>query len=131
MHRIAKAILIAAFLLAPAPAGASLTVNPGLTVSNRCNRDIIIAVYYKDSRGSWATTSFTSIRARGQKERVASLALDNPTFYYYAESTTGSPIRWAGNREVKVEGESYSMKETRLNLDRDRNRYLLELTCSN
>jgi hypothetical protein len=131
MHRIAKAILIAAFLLAPAPASASLTVNPGLTVSNQCNRDIIIAVYYKDSRGFWATTSFTSIPARKQKERVASLALGNPTFYYYAESTTGSHIRWTGNREVKVEGESYSMKETRLNLDRDRNRYLLELTCSN
>jgi hypothetical protein len=129
MHRIAKAILIAAFLLSPAPASASLTVTPGLTVSNRCNRDIIIAVYYKDSRGNWASTSFTSIRARGQKEDVASS--NNSIFYYYAESTTGSPIRWAGNREVKVEGKSYSMIEARLNLDRERNRYFLELKCSN
>ena len=129
MHRIATALLCAGFLLSSAPARASLTVTPGLTVSNRCNRDITIAVYYKNSRGSWTATSFTNIRARGQKEAVASS--NNSIFYYYAESTTGSPVRWTGNREVKVEGKNYSMKEARLNLDQERNRYLLELTCNN
>src|SRR5262245_64797118 len=71
MHRIATAVLCAGFLLPSAPARASLTVTPGLTVSNRCNRDITIAVHYKDRHGNWTTTSFTNIRARGQKETMA------------------------------------------------------------
>lgn len=127
-NRIITAVVMAAFVLWAAPAGASLTVTPGLTVSNRCNKDIVIAVHYKDSRGNWTTTSFTSIRAGGQKERVASS--DNSIFYYYAESTTGSPTRWSGDRDTKVEGKTYPMKEKKLNLDRDRNRFLLELTCT-
>src|SRR5262245_42107145 len=126
--RIKRAVVMAGFLLWAAPAGASLTVTPGLTVSNRCNKDIVIAVYYKDSRGNWTTTSFTSIRAGGQKERVASS--DNSIFYYYAESTTGSPTRWSGDRDTKIEGKTYPMKEKKLNLDRERNRFLLELTCT-
>ncbi len=128
-NRIIRAVMMmAGFLLWAAPAGASLTVTPGLTVSNRCNKDIVIAVHYKDSRGNWTTTSFTSIRAGGKKERVASS--DNSIFYYYAESTTGSPTRWFGDRDTKVEGKTYPMKEKKLNLDRERNRFLLELTCT-
>ena len=126
---IAHLALIAGFVLSVTPAWADLTVTPGLTVSNRCPKDVIIAVHYKDSRGNWTTTPFTSIRARGQKERVASS--DNSVFYYYAESTTGSSTRWSGDRETKVEGKTYPMKEKKLKLDRERNRYLLELTCNN
>ena len=47
-NRVIKAVVMAGFLLWAAPAGASLTVTPGLTVSNRCNKDIVIAVHYKD-----------------------------------------------------------------------------------
>ena len=62
---------------------------------------------------------------------------DNSVFYDYAVSTPGSPTRWAGDREVKVEGTIYQMKGKnqmkgkKLTLDRERNRYLLELTCPN
>jgi len=129
MNHIVKALVIAGFLIPPASAGASLTVTPGLTVHNRCHKDIIIAVHYKDSRGRWNTTPFTNIRARTQKEAVVSS--DNSIFYYYAESTTGSPTRWSGDKNFTVEGKTYPMKERKIDLDRERNRFYLELTCNN
>lgn len=124
---LAKTVVVAGFLLAVALAEASMTVTPGLTVRNRCDKNIIVAVYYKDSSGDWTTTSFTSIRAAGEQERVASS--DNSIFYYYAESTTGSPSRWSGDRQTNVRGKTYPMKRTKLTLDQDRNRYVLELSC--
>jgi len=126
---MAKAVVMAAFLLFARAGRREPDGDPGLTVSNRCPKDIIIAVRYNDCRGNWTTMSFASIRARGQKERVASS--DNSVFYDYAVSTPGSPTRWAGDREVKVEGTIYQMKGKKLILDRERNRYLLELTCPN
>ena len=108
---------------------ASLTVTPGLTVHNRCQKDIIIAVHYQDGRGKWTTTPFTSIRAGTQKNAVVSS--DNTIFYYYAETTTGSPTRWSGKKNFTVEGKTYPMKEKKLDLDRERNRFYLELTCNN
>ena len=129
MRHLVKAIVMAGFLIPPMSAGASQTVTPGLTVSNQCHKDIVIAVHYKNSRGNWNTTPFTNIRARTQKNAVASS--DNSIFYYYAESTTGKPTRWSGESNFKVEGKTYPMKKMRLDLDEKRNRYHLELTCNN
>jgi hypothetical protein len=120
-------VVVAGSLLPSTFAAASLTVTPGLTVKNACNKDIVIAVHYRDSRRNWTTASFTSIRARQQKDRVVSS--DNSVFYYYAESTTGKPSRWAGDRNFKVEGKVYPMRKATLNFDRPRNRYYLEITC--
>ena len=129
MRHIVKAIVMAGFLIPPVSAGASQTVTPGLTVTNQCHKDIVIAVHYKDSRGNWNTTPFTNIRARTLKNAVVSS--DNTIFYYYAESTTGKPTRWSGESNFKVEGKSYPMKKLKLDLDEKRNRYHLELTCNN
>jgi hypothetical protein len=128
MRHIVKAIVMAGFLIPPLSAGASQTVTPGLTVSNQCHKDIVIAVHYKDSRGNWNTTPFTNIRARTQKNAVVSS--DNAIFYYYAESTTGKPTRWSGESHFKVDGKSYPMKRMRLDLDQKLQRYHLELTCN-
>jgi hypothetical protein len=126
MNRVARLIVIAGCLLAPASANATLTVTPGLTVHNKCPSDIVIAVRYKDSRGNWSTAPFTSIGARQRKERVVSS--NNSIFYYYAESTSG--VRWTGDHSVRVGAKTYPMKEKRLTFDRDRNRFLLGLTCT-
>ena len=40
MNVIAKFVVIAAFLLPPVSAGATLTVPPSLTVVNRCSQDL-------------------------------------------------------------------------------------------
>jgi uncharacterized membrane protein len=129
MNHIVTAIVIAGSLILPASANAGLTVTPGLTVNNLCHKDIIVAVHYKDSRGRWSTTPFTTIRARTQKNAVVSS--DNGIFYFYAETTTDSPVRWTGERNITVQGKTYPMQEIKRNLDRQRNRYLLELTCDN
>ena len=127
MNHIAKAIVVVGLLIPPASAGASQTVTPGVTVNNRCHKDIIFAIHYKDGRGIWNTSPFISIPARTQKNAVVSS--DNAIFYYYAESTTGSPSRWSGERNFKVEGKTYPMKKAELDLDRQRKRFYLELTC--
>jgi uncharacterized membrane protein len=114
-------------LLPPVSAVASLTVNPGLTVSNRCDRDITIAVHYKSHNG-WSTTSFVNVRARGQQERVASS--NNSIFLYYAQTISGHPeLRWAGDQSQTVDGKVYPMRSTQLALDRERNRFLLQINC--
>jgi hypothetical protein len=129
MNTVVKVLVIPGFLLAPSWASASLTVTPGLTVDNQCHKDIIIAVRYVDSRGNWATSPFTSIRAKARKNAVVSS--NNSIFYYYAESTSGSPSRWSGDQKRRVEGKLYPMKEKSLDLDREGNRYYLKLTCRN
>jgi uncharacterized membrane protein len=128
MTNVIKVAIAAGFLLAPAAAHASLTVTPSLTVENRCHKDIIVAVHYKGSRGNWDTTSFVRIPARSPKQAVA--YSNNSIFYYYAESTTGSgKTRWSGNRNTRVEGQIYPMKQVSLNFDRQRNRFYLGLNC--
>lgn len=125
MHTITRAVLVAGLLLPAVATHASLTVTPGLTVTNTCNTDIAIAVHYKAGTG-WSTTSFVSIPARKTKERVASSS--NSIFYYYAESASGK-YRWTGDKNFAVAGKVYPMKRTALDLDEDRNRYHLRLTC--
>jgi hypothetical protein len=127
MNRTWKAIVVAGLLLTPAGANAALTVTPGLTVHNQCAYDVTIAIRYKDSRGFWATAPFTSIRGRERKEAV--ISTDNSIIYYYAESSSG--VRWSGDHNVNVGGKTYPMKEMRLTLNQDRNRYYLGLTCTN
>jgi uncharacterized membrane protein len=127
VNTIVKAAVIAGLLALVVSANASLTVTPGLTVTNACDTDIAIAVHYKGNTG-WSTTSFVSIPAKRTKERVVSS--NNSIFYYYAESLSGK-VRWSGDRNFAVEGKAYSMKKTSLDLDEDRNRYHLRLTCRN
>lgn len=127
MNTIVKASLIAGLLFPVLSANATMTVTPGLAVTNACNTDITIAVHYKGSTG-WNTTSFVNIPARKTKERVASSS--NSIFYYYAESVSGK-IRWSGDRNFTVEGKAYPMKRMDLERDEDRNRYHLQLTCRN
>src|SRR5215470_14605776 len=64
---MAKAVVMAAFLLFARAGRRKPDGDPGLTVSNRCPKDIIIAIRYNDCRGNWTTMSFASIRARGTK----------------------------------------------------------------
>jgi uncharacterized membrane protein len=125
MTALPKAAAIAALLLTAAAADASLTVTPGLAVTNACSTEIAIAVRYKANTG-WSTTSFVSIPPGRTKERVASSS--NSIFYYYAETTSGK-VRWSGDRTVAVGGRDYPMKKTTLDLDDERNRYHLRLTC--
>ena len=125
MNIFTKVTVIAGLLFPALSANATLTVTPGLTVTNACNTDIAIAVHYKGNTG-WSTTRFVTIPANKTRERVASS--DNSIFYYYAESLSGK-IRWAGDRNFAVEGKAYPMKQTDLNWDEDRNRYHLRLTC--
>lgn len=125
MNTIVKAAVIAGLLCPALSANATLTVTPGLTVTNACNTDIAIAVHYKGNTG-WSTTRFVSIPAKKTKERLASS--NNSIFYYYAESLSGK-IRWAGDRTFTVEGKAYPMKRTQLSRDEERNRYHLRLTC--
>ena len=126
MNAHVKAAVVAGLLSAAASANATLTVTPGLTVTNACSTDIAIAVHYKSNTG-WSTTSFVSIPARQSKERVASSS--NSIFYYYAETLSGK-ARWAGDRDFAVAGKTYPMRRTDLNFDEERNRYHLRLTCS-
>lgn len=126
MNAIARLALAAGLLLPAAAATASMTVTPGLAVTNACNTDIAIAVHYKASTG-WRTTSFVSIPARKTKERVASS--DNSVFYYYAQSLSGKQ-RWSGDHDFAVDGKPYPMKKKTLDWDEDRNRYHLKLTCN-
>ena len=124
---LTKIAAIAGCLLPALTAHASMTVTPALAVTNACNTDIAIAVHYKANTG-WTTTSFVTIPANRTRERVASSG--NSIFYYYAESLSGK-IRWSGDRNVRVEGKTYAMKEMTLDRDEDRNRYHLRLTCRN
>jgi uncharacterized membrane protein len=124
MNRIAACVLTAGLVLTAAPASASLTVTPGVRVTNQCSREIVIAVRYKDIRGSWMTTNFTSIRPRGSQERVAST--DNGIIYIYAE-TNPRGTRWAGTHNVQVEGKTYPMRELRVS--RRDNSYHVRLNC--
>ncbi len=126
MTRMAIAIATGGLLLVAGPVAASLTVTPGLTVHNQCARDVAIAVHYKDIRGSWKTSGFTTVRARERRHRVVSS--DNSVFYYYAESRAGN--RWTGSRHFKVDGKAYPMREARLAFDRGSNSFTLELTCN-
>jgi uncharacterized membrane protein len=125
VNTIVKAAVIAGLLFPAVSANATLTVTPGLAVTNACHTDIAIAVHYKGNRG-WSTTSFVSIPAKKTKERIVSS--DNSIFYYYAESLSGK-IRWAGDKNFPVEGKAYPMKKTTLDWDEERNRYHLRLTC--
>ena len=130
MNRSVKVVVLAGVLLSSAPASASLTVTPGLTVDNQCPKDIVIAVRYKDTRGNWATKPFTGIPGRTMKNAVVSS--NNSVFYYYAESTNGRPqSRWTGDQNRMVGGKMYSMKEKNLDLDQQRKRFYLKLTCNN
>ncbi len=126
MTLITRAALIGGLLLAAAPAHATLTVVPGLTVHNKCPWDLAIAVRYKDSRGNWATSGFTTVLGRQRKERV--ISSNNSVFYYYAENSRGG--RWSGSRNVQVEGKTYLMKETRLSFNRNSNSFTLGLVCT-
>ena len=125
MNTILKAAVTAGLLFPAVSANATLTVNPGLTITNACNTDIAIALHYKGNTG-WSTTSFVSIPAKKTKERVVSS--NNSIFYYYAESLSGK-TRWSGDRNFTVEGKAYPMKKTTLDWDEQRNRYHLRLTC--
>ncbi len=127
VRSILKAAALAACLQLPAIAFASQTVTPGLTVHNKCPKDIVIAVHYKDSRGNWTTSPFINIRARQTRRAVVSSP--NRVFYYYAESTSGRPSRWTGDKNFKVDGKVYPMKER--TLERENNQYTLSLTCTN
>jgi len=122
---IPRIAAIAGCLLPVLAANATMTVTPGLTVTNACNREIAIAVHYKANLG-WTTTSFVTIPANKTRERVASS--DNSVFYYYAESESGK-YRWSGDNNFRVEGKAYPMKKTTLDWDEGRNRYHLRLTC--
>lgn len=127
MNTIVNAAVIAGLFFPAVPVNATLTVNPGLTVRNKCGAGIAIAVHYKGNTG-WNTTSFVTIPAGIQKERVVSS--NNSVFYYYAETLSGSPkVRWSGDNNWKVDGKLYPMKKTTLNLDTERNRYYLQLNC--
>ncbi len=127
MTNFAKAALIAFLLVPGVPAGASLTVTPGLTVQNKCPSDIMIAVYYLNQK-RWMTTPFINIPAHATKDNVA--YSDNSVFYYYAESLSGKKVAWSGNRNQEVGGKIYPMKMKTLELDKDRNRYYLGLSCN-
>ena len=124
----AASVLIAGLLFSAVSAQAALTVTAGLTVTNACNRDIVIAVHYKGSGGGWITTPFVSIPANRTMDRVVSS--DNSIFYYYAESQSDARVRWTGDNGFKVNGRVYPMKKAALNWDEGRNRYHLRLTCS-
>jgi len=126
MNGIAKGVMVAGLLLSPMGANAALTVVPGLTVHNQCPYDLIIAVHYQGSGGHWATAPFATIRGKERKDSV--ISTDNSIIYYYAESSSG--VRWTGNHNFSVGGKTYPMKEARLNLDQERNRYYLGLTCN-
>lgn len=125
-HRsLIRAVVVAGFLLPAIFVAADMTVTPGLTIKNACNEDIIIAVHYKDIRGSWRTTSFISIPAGQQKNAVVSS--NNSVFYFYAKSTTSNPITWEGDRNFNVDGKLYPMIEKTLDRDRELNRFYLRL----
>jgi uncharacterized membrane protein len=128
MNAIVKVAVIAGILLLPVSVGATLTVNPGLTVHNKCASDIIIAVHYMDTRGTWRTTSFIYIPSGAEKNSVVSSR--NTVFYYYAETTSGKQARWSGDQNLEVDGKIYPMKKTILSLDRERNRFYLDLQCT-
>lgn len=124
------AAMAALFLTFPAApvAHASLTVTPGLTVANRCGKNIILAVRYKNSRGTWTTSSFVGINARNTKDNVVST--NNSIIYYYAESMdSANKTRWSGDHKVTIDGTVYHMKRKELTLNTDQNRYRLNLTC--
>jgi uncharacterized membrane protein len=125
MNNLATPAMIAGFFISTSSAYASLTVTPGLTIHNKCRQDIAVAVRYKASTGNWATAPFTTIRAGQQQNAVVSS--NNSIFYYYAEGPSG---RWSGDHNVRVGQKIYAMKEKRLELDRQRNRYYLGLTCN-
>jgi uncharacterized membrane protein len=124
MGRFRDAAAIAGGMTA-ALALAALSVTPGLTVRNKCNQDIVIAVHYRAASG-WATTPFVSVAAGRSVDRVASS--DNAIFYYYAESLSGGH-KWAGDQNFRVDGKPYPMKKKELELDSQRNRFLLLLSC--
>jgi uncharacterized membrane protein len=126
MKPIATSLVMAGLLASAVPAHASLTVPPAVRVVNHCSREIVIAVRYKDIRGGWMTTDFSSVRSRGQHQRIAST--DNGVIYIYAE-TNPRGTRWSGNHNVRVAGKTYPMKELRPNLNRQRNAYTVTLTC--
>jgi|KBSMisStaDraftv2_1062788.scaffolds.fasta_scaffold100925_4 hypothetical protein len=131
MRKLALAIAVSTPLgINVAPANATMTVTPALDVHNKCNRDIAIAVHYKDLQaGGWRNTPFVVIRANGYKDRIVSS--DNSIFYYYAETVDGGPkVAWDGNeRNETVQGRTVSMRMKQLTFDRDQNQYRLNLTC--
>ena len=78
------------------------------------------------THNGWSTTSFVNVRARGQQDRVASS--NNSIFLYYAQTIYGRPeLRWAGDQNKTVDGKVYPMRSTQLALDRERNRFLLQM----
>lgn len=126
MNAMLRSMLFGAGLCAALCAQASLTVTPGLTVINVCGQEIAIAVRYKATSG-WTTTSFVNVRAGGSRDRVAST--NNSIIYFYAQSLSGKH-KWAGDVNHKVDGQVYGMKKKQLELDSERNRYVLSLSCS-
>lgn len=126
MNVIAKFVVIAAFLLPPVSAGATLTVPPSLTVVNRCSQDLKFAAYYLDIRNRW-TTTLVKIRSRDQQESV--ISTNNRAILYYAE-TTGSPqFRWAGDRNTTVDGKVYPMIAVNLLYDQKSNSFSMTFRC--
>jgi uncharacterized membrane protein len=125
MKSLFKAAMIAGPLLSAGSANAGMTVTPGLTVHNKCHQDVAVAVRYKASTGNWATTQFTTIRAGEQRNGVA--YSNNSIFYYYAERNGGV---WSGDHDVRVGQKVYAMKKKYLDLDDQRNRYYIGLTCN-
>jgi hypothetical protein len=119
--------VIAAALLAPGLAGASLTVIPGLTVHNHCGKSIIFVARYQDVRRNWTTLSEIGLNGGDTKQHVAGLS--SPVLYYYAESMDGGKTRWAGDQNVRVDGKTYPMKQKTLTLNTTLNAYRLTLNC--
>ncbi|HSG41245.1 MAG TPA: DUF1036 domain-containing protein [Thermoanaerobaculia bacterium] len=82
---------------------------------NSCNRAVTLAIHYKDVAETWRTVGWWTFAPGEGSYLLASgsypLRSNSAVWYYYAETTDGSGLRWVGNFPVSFNGRNLRMQE--------------------
>ena len=87
---------------------------------NSCNKNITVAIRYLNSDWEWVISYGHKFRKPkdGEKHLAILSTSDRKKiknygkhFYYYAETTEGSPFYWKGNHRYKIKGDFYGFKK--------------------
>ncbi|MBD2179348.1 DUF1036 domain-containing protein [Pseudanabaena sp. FACHB-1998] len=82
-----------------------------ITFKNSCSRRLQLAVHFKNMQNQWVTKAWYSF-APNESAELSGVSTNNRYFYYYAETTDRSNIKWTGNgTSVTIGGRVYNMKE--------------------
>jgi len=110
------ALGVAGILVAAATDGASDASGPAsasFKVRNECDHPIQVAIRYADMAGTWRTAGWWPLGVKGESVladgQSVPITTGSANWYYYAESTDGSAIVWAGEHKVVLDGRELPM----------------------